>query len=493
MVARGGDWQPAVVTTASGGGWRLTMGAKSSCASSDFEADELALLDFKKGITQDPLQITRSWNSSMHFCNWTGVTCNPTNGRVSILNLDSQSLVGSIPPSIGNFTSLTVINLGNNSFHGEVPPEIGRLQHLQHLNLSCNYFGGSIPTKLSRFTKLRVFQLGCNEFIRQILDQLSSLSKLGSIPKELGLLSSLEFFQLGGNYVCVPVSLPNASKLQAVSFGENGLTVKIPENLGSLRGLVTLIFEPNSLGNGEIGDFNFLSSLANCSRLRGLGLHGNRFGGELPNSIGNLSTQLQGLTMGSNLIHGEIPIGVSNRLGLGNNYLSGIVPDVIGRLRNLEVLALHFNSFSGSISTSFGNLTKLFALYMSENKFQGSIPLSLGNCRNLQVLALSSNSLNGTIPKQVVGLSSISISLDLSNNFLTGSLPLEVGNLSKNKLLGEIPSSLHTCTSLERLYLGSNMFEGTIPQSLKSLKGLEELDLSHNNLFGQIPEFFTQL
>ncbi|GAY50656.1 hypothetical protein CUMW_128370 [Citrus unshiu] len=116
---------------------------------------------------------------------------------------------------------------------------------------------------------------------------------------------------------------------------------------------------------------------------------------------------------------------------------------------------------------------------MEENRFEGSIPSSLGNCKKLQVLNLSSNNLNGTIPKEVVSLSSLSISLVMSHNSLTGSLPPEVGKLtnlveldvSYNRLSGEIPSSLDSCISLERLYLGNNSFKGRIPVSLKSLRG----------------------
>lgn len=137
---------------------------------------------------------------------------------------------------------------------------------------------------------------------------------------------------------------------------------------------------------------------------------------------------------------------------------------------------------------------------MEENAFEGSIPSSLANCQNLLQLNLSSNNLNGTIPKQVIGLSSFSISLVMSHNHLTGKLPFEVGNLEKlaeldlsgNRLSGGIPPSLGNCVSLERLHLEGNSFEGAIPESLKAMRGLEEMDLSRNNLSGQIPQFLAQ-
>ena len=113
------------------------------------ETDRLALLDFKNRMTKDPLQIMSSWNDSIHFCNWIGVTCSPSSKRVMVLNLTAKKLSGSIPPSIGNLTYLTGINLKNNRFNGEIPQEVGRLQRLQHLNLSSNSFGGKLPTNLS--------------------------------------------------------------------------------------------------------------------------------------------------------------------------------------------------------------------------------------------------------------------------------------------------------------------------------------------------------
>ena len=555
------------------------------------ETDQLALLDFKSRITQDPLQIMSSWNDSTHFCNWIGVTCNFPSKRVIVLDLEDKSLVGSIPFSIGNLSYIKGINLQNNNFYGKIPQEVGRLLHLQHLNLSWNSFNGSIPTNLSYCTQLRVLDVAVNDLIGQIPDHLSSLTKLvnlslgqnnltgtipawlgnisslnvlsllennfqGSIPSELGRLSSLRFFRLSVNNLSgtiplvifnissiysfsvtqnrlhgslppdvgltlpnlqmflggqnsftgpIPVSLSNASQLQFLDFSSNGLTGTVPQNLASLQGLVVLAFEENSLGKGEDGDLNFLSFLANCTSLEVLRLYGNSFGGVLPNSIANLSTKLQFLTLGGNMIHGYIPTGIGNLINLtllrlDGNYFGGTLPDVLGKLQKLVELFLHNNKFSGSIPSSLGNLTTLTSLFLDENKFEGTIPPSLGNCQNLHTLNLSRNNLTGTIPKQVLGLSSLSISLVMSHNFLIGALPFEVGNLihlgeldlSENRLSGEIPSTLETCLSLEHLYLEGNSLEGAIPQSLEMLRSLEEIDLSRNNFSGPIPKFFSK-
>ncbi|KAM3707314.1 hypothetical protein ACJW31_02G015300 [Castanea mollissima] len=555
------------------------------------ETDRLALLDFKNQITQDPLQIMNSWNNSVHFCNWIGVTCSPSSKRVTVLDLEAKRLLGTIPPSIGNLTFLTGINLGSNSFNGEIPQEVGRLQSLHHLNLSENSFGGKLPANLSYCTQLRVLDVSYNDLVGQIPDHLSSLSKLvnlslgannltgtipawignfsslyvlsltenyfqGSIPGGLGRLSRLGIFRLsvnnlsgtiphqiynissiyffsvtdnqlhgslptdvgftlpnlrrffaGGNYFTgpIPESFSNASQLQRLDLLENGLSGTVPQNLANLKGLLWLNLGYNRLGKGKDGDLSFLNFLANCSSLELLDLSSNNFEGVLPSSIANLSN-LNFLSMGENKIHGNIPTGIGNLVnlyGLSLEYsnLGGTLPHVLGKLHNLNELYLSNNTFFGPIPSTLGNLTALTKLYMEGNRFEGRIPASLGNCRNLLLLDLSHNNLSGTIPKQVMGLSSLSIFLDLSYNFLKGALPFEVGklkqlsklDLSKNRLSGKIPTTLETCISLEHLYLDSNSFEGEIPQSLKNLRGLEDIDISHNKLSGHIPEFLSKL
>ncbi|CAL2229422.1 unnamed protein product [Prunus armeniaca] len=564
-----------------------------SCNTSGNETDRLALLDLKKRITQDPLHVMRSWNDSLHFCNWAGVTCNRCTKRVVILKLTAQKLAGSLPKSIGNPSRLTGIDLLNNSFAGEIPQEIGRLRSLRSLNLSWNSFGGKIPSNISHCAQLRVLRLGANELIGSIPNQLSSLVNLyyvtvtrnnltgaipnwignfsylhtlsltennfrGSIPNELGRLtrlvafslalnnlfgilpssicniSSITSFDVTGNqlhgelppnigislpnleaFSCgmnnftgvIPASWSNSSGLQKLDFGGNGLTGTLPaENLGRLRSLVWISFSRNRLGSGKAGDLNFLSFLANCTGLEVLGLDNNHFGGELPRSIANLSTQLIYLQLGKNFIHGSIPEGIGNLtslafLGMCKNYFSGSVPDAIGKLQMLQVLCLQFNKFSGPIPSSLGNLTSLITVFMDENRFEGSIPPSLGNCQSLLTLDVSNNRLTGTIPRELFAISSLSISLRISNNSLTGSLPSEVGELvnlveldvSGNKLSGEIPTTLGVCIMLERLYMQGNEFERTIPDSLKGLRSLEVMDISHNNLSGEIPKLLEKL
>ena len=144
------------------------------------ETDRLALLEFKAKITDDPLQVLSSWNDSIHFCQWQGVTCGRRHQRVTVLDLLSSKLVGSISPHVGNLSFLKNLTLSNNSFHNEIPSEIDRLRRLQDLRLANNTISGKIPRNLSHCTNLNHINFAYN-----LLD--------GEIPATLGTLSKLQY------------------------------------------------------------------------------------------------------------------------------------------------------------------------------------------------------------------------------------------------------------------------------------------------------------
>ncbi|MFS7956948.1 putative non-specific serine/threonine protein kinase [Helianthus anomalus] len=55
------------------------------------ETDHQALLNIKLMITHDPYGALTSWNNSMHFYDWVGVTCGKRHRRVTYLRLISQA------------------------------------------------------------------------------------------------------------------------------------------------------------------------------------------------------------------------------------------------------------------------------------------------------------------------------------------------------------------------------------------------------------------
>ncbi|KAE8722813.1 hypothetical protein F3Y22_tig00013565pilonHSYRG00040 [Hibiscus syriacus] len=163
------------------------------------------------------------------------------------------------------------------------------------------------------------------------------------------------------------------------------------------------------------------------------------------------------------------------------------MPDGIGNLINLEILAASVNQLSGPIPFYIGRLQKLKLFRAQANFLSGTIPESIANLTMLTKFGLDSNNLQGSIPA----------SLDLSSNYLTGELPVEVGKLknlgdflvSQNSLSSLLPNDLGSCASLEKLFLYGNYFEGPIPSCFTSLRGLVALDVSDNNLSGGVQEF----
>src|SRR5262245_12018356 len=54
-------------------------------------------------------------------CNWFGVTC--SSNHITSLSLISNNLTGTIPPELGNLTSLEFLTLSNTQLSGSIPAE----------------------------------------------------------------------------------------------------------------------------------------------------------------------------------------------------------------------------------------------------------------------------------------------------------------------------------------------------------------------------------
>ncbi|KAG4127644.1 hypothetical protein ERO13_D10G227800v2, partial [Gossypium hirsutum] len=519
------------------------------------DTDRQALLQFKAKITGDPLKIMESWNSSLHFCQWIGVTCGRKHRRVTKLKLRILKLSGSLSPYIGNLSFLRELDLVGNSFYNQIPQEIGGLRRLEALHLANNSISGEIPSNLSACSKLISVDMTNNQLTGEIPSLLGLLSNLkvlgffhnrliGSIPPSLGNLSSLEKLGLRNNELSgiIPEAFGQLRNLSFFSISENAISGIVPVSMFNLSNIKTFDIVVNKIQGTLHSDLeinmphleffgvaaNQISgkipiSLFNATYLNVLELNGNRFNGNVP-SLEKLE-KLYDLELSQNFLgHGRegdlhFLCSLVNKTSLeylyiGKNNFGGEFPECISNFsKNLLRLGIYNNKISGRIPEGIGNLinlellvvfknqlSELTELDLSFNNLQGSIPSGLGNCKNLLLMDLSSNNLSGPIPPEVLGLPSLSILLDLSSNYLTGELSVEVEKLknlgrlyiSQNRLSGLLPKNLGSCVSLEKLFLEGNLFEGPIPSSLSSLRGLEALDLSDNNLSGGIPEFLVR-
>ncbi|KAL3500027.1 hypothetical protein ACH5RR_039120 [Cinchona calisaya] len=426
------------------------------------ESDHQSLLDIKGQIQGD---LISSWNDSIHFCYWHGVTCGQLHQRVTVLNMSSFQLVGSLSPSIGNLTFLREINIQDNNFHGIIPEAIGRLFRLQYLRFANNSFEGELPVNLTGCSELRILDLSGNKLIGGIRNDLSTLSKLYAL--------SLSRNNFSGS---IPPSLGNISSLQILSLLRNNLSGNIPAEIFRLLKLQVLELSSNKL-SGTVPP-----QLYNISTLQILSITNNLLSGQFPATLGLTLPNLTSFLADLNKFSGPIPSTLSNASGLikisiGDNALTGPIPLNLGSLQELQVLHLGHNPLGIDKSNDISFIS------------------SLTNCTNLRVLSLSRIQIGGIIPNAIANLSTKLTSLWLNDNIISGTLPSGIGNLislsyldvRNNSLSSTIPDSLERLTNLQELYLSENSFTGEIPSSIGYISGLQILTLDQNMLTGGIP------
>ncbi|RAL52980.1 hypothetical protein DM860_016215 [Cuscuta australis] len=108
-------------------------------------------------------------------------------------------------------------------------------------------------------------------------------------------------------------------------------------------------------------------------------------------------------------------------------------------------------------------------LGLSQNNFRGAIP-SCSNLLALQYIHLGKNRLTGQIPLELSSCSSLKL-LDLMGN----------------QLSGNIPSWIYMLSNLTILLLGGNNLHNPIPHQMCQLVSLNLFDLAMNRLSGDIP------
>ncbi|XVF83992.1 hypothetical protein PTKIN_Ptkin16aG0539300 [Pterospermum kingtungense] len=482
------------------------------------ETDRQALLQFKAKIT-DPLGILRSWNDSVHFCQWRGVKCGRQHQRVTELVLQELKLMGPISPYIGNLSFLRGLALQNNSFFQELPQEIFHLRRLEKLSLERNSIGGEIPSNISSCSKLTHLYIGHNLLV-------------GEIPAAIGHLSNLKDLRLHNNTLrgSIPSFSGNLSSLQIISLLVNRFSGVIPEAVGKLKNLTFFSVAGNEM-SGMVP-----SSLFNLSNIRTLDIGDNNFHGTLPSQLGVNMPYLEFFGVGMNQLSGPFPLSITNasnliKLQVTSNRFTGkissfrnlkqlqiltIADNLLGSHREndlnflcsltnatrLEILDISHNNFGGILPECISNFSTAITVFnMQNNSIVGKIPVGFENLINLEVLAAATNQLSGSIPSVIGRLQKLQF-FSVSYNSLSGAIPTSLGNLTMlielylggNNLQGEIPPSLGKCENLNALSLFDNDLSGSIPSEIGGLSSLSMLlDLSSNHLIGTLPYEVGQL
>ncbi|KAL1559199.1 tyrosine-sulfated glycopeptide receptor 1-like [Salvia divinorum] len=356
-------------------------------------------------------------------------------GRLSSLehlHLHINRLNGTLPTSITSCTSLITLNLRVNSLEGELSSyDFSRLVQLKSVDLGNNLFRGSLPESLFSCRKLTAIRLAANSLTGQILPSIVSLPSLSflslsnnsltNITAAFGILrdcKNLTTLTLSKNFYGETLpsdgdeSLVGLDNLRVLALGACGFSGSFPLWLSKLPKLEVIDLSFNFLTGtipGWVGSFQELFYLD---------VSNNQLSGNFPielTTMQRLAFQQSSHQIDSSYL--ELPVFVTTdnvsshqyklynqltslpaALYLGNNSLSGTIPNTIGQLKFIIALDLTGNRFSGEIPDAMSNLTNLERLDLSRNHLSGQIPSSLQNLYFLSFFSVADNNLEGPIP-----------------------------------------------------------------------------------------------
>ncbi|PWA65522.1 leucine-rich repeat protein [Artemisia annua] len=459
------------------------------------------------------------------------------------LDLSDNLISGHIPFSIGQLSLLEVLFLSHNKLNGRIPDSIGRLSSLKELDVSYNQLDGSLPDSIGRLSLLKRLDVSDNQLE-------------GSLPNSLETfftkLLSLKYLDGGGNNLTLrlrhanwippfqlkrlnlnswhlgpqfPLWLQSQNDSLEWDISNTGITSSMPPD-SFWRSLPNLLYMDMSHNHLQ----GTLSSIPET--LSSLDLNSNDFSGKLPHLSADSGfpylLDLSNNSFKGSLHHMLCPYKEKGTrvLNLGNNLLSGVIPECWEKWTELRFLNLENNNLSGSIPRTLSSLYNLGSLNMRGNKLSGRLPDSLMNLTHLNILQLGGNELVGSIPAWFGRELSFLTLVNLRSNKFDGNLPTEICylayiqilDLADNNLVGNIPRCFNNFSVFsgkqnaseivfeyrDRYLLDTVVTLETVTSDSLVMKGREDtyssilplvllLDLSNNNLSGHIPSELTAL
>ncbi len=363
---------------------------------------------------------------------------------------------------------VTGIQMVSNNLIGTIPTEIGNLTSLTYFNLPQNQLSGSIPHEIGNLPALYQLSLYSN--------QLS-----GSIPAEIGQCTSLWSITLGGNNLSgsIPSQIGNLTALVDFQIQYNQISGTLPAQMGSMSSLDSLFAEYNQISG------SLPSELGNVTPLKNFWINNNQLSGAVPESFTALTNLCipgggdpfcYGLDLGYNRLS---TTGLSTAL---DNFLAAKDPDW------KDTQWIPWTSCADVTQIPVSECNALVALYNAT-----------GGANWVDHTGWLDSGKPGTWYGVTVSAGHVTaLDFGYNSNNLVGYLPAELGNLPQLTVLRirqnyagladtPIPSSLGNLTNLTELDLYYNRLNGSIPASLGNLVNLQSLILASNRLSGAIP------
>ncbi|XP_057990671.1 receptor-like protein 9DC3 [Hevea brasiliensis] len=358
-------------------------------------------------------QIPSSFENLKHYLlldlgnnNFSGQISSSLGKSLVYLDLSNNLLHGRIPSSIFKLVNLSVLILSSNKLIGEVSSAVCELNSLQILDLSNNSLNGSMPQCLGNFSNnLSVLHLGMNKFHGTILETFS----VGS---------NLRYLNINGNQLQgrIPPSISNCINLEILDLGNNNIDDTFPHFLETLSKLQILILKSNKfhgLVKGTSANYSFpkLRIFDLSNNMFSGPLPAEYFNNFKAKMIVDLNMKYMGAPNHSSYDYSvsltlkglEIELvkiqTLLTSIDLSGNKFTGEIPQSIGKLKSLKLLNLSHNQLTGNIQPSLGNLSNLESLDVSSNLLVGRIPMQLTYLTFLEVFRVSHNQLEGPIPE----------------------------------------------------------------------------------------------
>nr|XP_028952593.1 receptor-like protein Cf-9 [Malus domestica] len=247
-----------------------------------------------------------------------------------LLGLSNNNLKGILPQCLGNSSAMEILHLPNNSFHGNIPQICANRNSLRKVDLSYNKLQGKLPRSMANCIQLEFLNLG-NNHINDIFP-----SWLGSLPVLRALLLRSNRFH---GEIGKPPTNHEFPNLCIIDLSNNGFSGMLPSIYLQNWNFMKLVNETNQTyfevsstrGSSDIYYILPYSMTINAKGvelkyletpylLRLIDLSSNRFEGEIPGVIGNL-TGLHLLNLSNNILTGLIPSSLGNLTSL-NHWIS---------------------------------------------------------------------------------------------------------------------------------------------------------------------------
>ncbi|KAK7373869.1 hypothetical protein VNO80_07289 [Phaseolus coccineus] len=479
------------------------------------------------------LDLNSRFYSDVHTdcCEWEGVECNSSTGRVARLDLfmwDSiqQQYINysdfsvfkdlkKLYLSYGNIVvgcvggeglpNLELLHISGNRLNtaASIVSCLDGLPSLKSLGLDHNGFNASSFRENDGFkwpTNLQELSLSGNSLSNEFVSSLSGLSRLQSLD--------LSFNQLEG---AINISgLLTSSNLTILDLRYNNISYFMADQgLSTLSNLTNLYLSYNKIHYFVAGQGS-----KSLSRLDVLDLDGNMIDGKkLRESLRALSSSIRELHMSCNNFTGTILAedfhDLKNLEDLrldSNNNMENEFFKSIGNLTSLKVLSLRYSEINDTLpDADWSKLKKLEELNLIQNEFEGFLPKSFINMTSLRNLDLSQNHFMGKFDSNIASLTSLEYFDFIENQFEVPASFTPFANHSNlkfiygkgNKVILDSQHSLQTWIpkfQLQELSLSSTIETRSfwLPKFLLYQKDLISLDISSLKLEGGFPHWLLE-